>query len=317
MTTAIIQSGLTTCISTFAKKMVYTAIESTNNSYKIFDLNSIEFKCCTQEECLERDFDRTVRFGCKKYSTCIEEHNGSMVDSICNEISICESFIFLIQNKSSSRKFGLFFDEYSKKKSARQLEGKKCLLIFLPDENGYSFGVSGITENVKTMLSKKLKMEVVDSFIFDEKTGNYMAEVIPIAIRAYATNIERIEHRFTDHMKMVRFSDMHDLSPETLACLSESGIVTVGELAERNGEEIFEILEKVYRRVTELFLSYLDNRIPTEFLDEVMAVAEDYRKSEMAKYYSRVKELKETLSNIEKQVNKIKTEFERIKEESK
>lgn len=317
MTIAIIQAGLTTCISTFAKKMVYTAIESTNNSYKIFDLNSIEFKCCTREECLERDFDRTVRFGCKKYSTCIEEHNGSMVDSICNEVSICEAFIFLIQDQSPARKLGLFINEYRKKKSARQLEGKKCLLIFLPDENMYSFGISGITENVKMMLSKELKMGVVDSFIFDEENGNYMAEVIPLAIRTYATNIERIEHRFTDHIKMVRFSDMHDLSPETLACLSESGIVTVGELAERNGEEIFEILEKVYRRVTELWLSYLKNKIPTEFLDEVTAVAEAYRKSEIAKYDSRLEELNETLSNIEKQVNKINTEFKRIQEESK
>lgn len=321
MTIAIIKSGTNAeeaDIADFAQNLVCAAIESLGSTFQLIDVDTMGFKNCIRERCTERVFDKNARFGCQKYDTCVEKNNQSVANWGAKKIGICDAHIFILQacnysNPNDFMKLNIFLEELKGQKPADSLRGKRYFLIMLPGRKGRLYRHNTNANDIRILLSR-LGMVELDSFVLDTSTGTYMTEAIPFAIGTLISKYATINRELTAHKVGVRFRDMKELSPDVLECLTHANVDTVGDLARKNGKEIFEILGQSYKRFSHLYVVYYENDIPQHLLNDAAEVAENFRRKELAEIRLELEKYGDTFQTIGMQLKQVEMELAKLRE---
>ena len=127
-----------------------------------------------------------------------------------------------------------------------------------------------------------------------------------------------IRRRFPSY-KSICFETMNGISSELKKCFQENNIYTVGDLAEYSGQDILSILNKNGNNVASLLVLYMNNNIPTKYLNELAKIYDEYvskRREQIARGLEdtsrKLDKLSRDLSAHKKHLNQIKAELDKL-----
>ena len=114
-------------------------------------------------------------------------------------------------------------------------------------------------------------------------------------------DIMEIRRKFPSY-RSICFEKMEGISSELLKCFLKNNIHTVGQLAEYSGQDIFSILNKDINNVASLLVLYINNHIPSKYLNEVEKICDAHRKK-------RIEQIRRDLDKVQSDWNKISSDL--------